>query len=522
VTVRVASLLRLSTKKQAKRQGETEPDIPAQRQAIPEFLAGRAGWTLVKEYVEAGVSAFRTSADDRDILQDAIREAKAGGFDVLLVWKSDRLSRKSEEYPAILAALHRCGVEIWSVVDSRPLSMDTQSDKLLRLIEGWLGESESVNTSIRVSSRMRQLAQQGRWTGSKVPFGYTLVARKDGVGEPLLRGGRPVRDLVPHPTNAPVVREAYRRYAAGDGYLKLAEWLNTTRVQTYTGALWTIQTVQDIITNPLYAGLIMYGRTEAIPGTKRRRSAGEPLLVKGEHEPLVHPELWEQAQQLRQARASVPLRQRSADYTLVGVLRCGACGGPMGGCTRRFRRVSGEAVSYPVYLCINHKASKSCLVTSYIASEVEASFLAAVEALALPGGLRELLELQAAEHQKTVHDQLAVRRQIGERLGEIEGALGRLDRAYLEKGTISDEEYVAKKREYQAEQRTLTAQLHEPTPVAPSRDFEALAVAAREIRANWEYLTPEERKSFALSLSQAYEVRVLVHTGAQVELVPIG
>lgn len=37
-------------------------------------------------------------------------------------------------------------------------------DKFVRFLEGWQAETESKNTSLRVSEAMQQLAKQGKWS----------------------------------------------------------------------------------------------------------------------------------------------------------------------------------------------------------------------------------------------------------------------------------------------------------------------------------------------------------------------
>jgi site-specific DNA recombinase len=111
----VARLMRVSSRKQHKRQADNDIDLPTQRQRIMEFIGSKSDWISKPEleYTEVE-SAFKKGADERDILQDVLRDAANGKFNTLVVFKADRLSRKSEEYPFVLAMLKRHGVEVWS------------------------------------------------------------------------------------------------------------------------------------------------------------------------------------------------------------------------------------------------------------------------------------------------------------------------------------------------------------------------------------------------------------------------
>ncbi len=175
-----------------------------QRNAIRRFVQGHPSWKLVAEYTEEGISAYKNASADRDVLQDVLRDARSRKFTVLLIFKADRLSRQSLEYPVILAKFQEYGIQVYSVADEaggKELKADGQFDKLMRFIEGWQAETESYNTSIRVSEKMRQIAEKGRWTGGKAPYGYRLDPQAP-VHAPLSLDEK----------EAEIVRLMFRRY----------------------------------------------------------------------------------------------------------------------------------------------------------------------------------------------------------------------------------------------------------------------------------------------------------------------
>ncbi|HWI53991.1 MAG TPA: recombinase family protein [Symbiobacteriaceae bacterium] len=81
--INVAAIYRVSTERQVRRTGEET--LPVQRNAVRTFIARQAGWHLVAEYAEEGVSGFKVSAADRDVLQAALQDARAGRWQVLPV-----------------------------------------------------------------------------------------------------------------------------------------------------------------------------------------------------------------------------------------------------------------------------------------------------------------------------------------------------------------------------------------------------------------------------------------------------
>jgi site-specific DNA recombinase len=88
-----------------------------------------------------------------------ITDAKAGKFDVILVHKLERFTRRREDAVTYKALLKRSGVNVVTV--SEPLDPDSP---LAAIVEGMLevvNEWYSVNLSREVARERRQRAQQG-------------------------------------------------------------------------------------------------------------------------------------------------------------------------------------------------------------------------------------------------------------------------------------------------------------------------------------------------------------------------
>lgn len=512
----VAALYRLSTKKQVARKYEDEVDIPSQKKAVEDFLRSRPDWKLVAQYEEKGVSAFKISAADRDVLQDAFRDASAGRWSILVIFKADRLSRRSLEYPGVLATFHGMNVEVWSVADQaggKLLSIDNQMDKLVRFVEGWQAETESVNTRIRTTTRKTQLAQEGRWNGTRVPFGYYAKPQLGPDGQPLVRGGRIVNMLVPN-ENAAIVRSIFHDYIQGQSSITLATRLNNLGVPSPSGKPWRSDTIVYMLQNPFYYGMVPYRYSRRF-----RREGAEPIVVQGTHEPIIDKNLFDRAAAVRQAKATIPLKQRAAVHPLAGILFCGECGGRMGGHVKRRQSKRKGEIADRRYRCLNSQLRGTCSMPSLRAEKVEDAFQEALEReLGNPSRLSDFLRQREQERHALIRDAMVVRKRAEERLAVVEGALRRLDRAYLEAGTMGDDEYVQRKSEYQAERIQLENELAAPLPAAKEKDYSVLAQAARDIRANWPYMSEEGRKTFALSISEAYELKAILHRGPRVDL----
>lgn len=510
---RCAALYRVSTQRQV-RHGQDEDTIPLQRTAIREFLTKyHPDWRLVAEWAEEGVSAYRNSSADRDIVQDVLRAAARKQFEVLLLFKADRLSRRSLEYPVVLAQLKRFGVLAVAVADQiggRELETDGQYDKLVRFIEGWQAETESYNTSIRVSEAMRQKSLRGEWLGGRPPFGFRVTR---------LATGKAALEI--DPDEAATVRRIFDWYLDESlGMTGITKRLNAEGVRTRHRSAWHLNSVRRVLLHPLVCGRMTYGRTRR--GQKantavylNRKDWDEKVLVTGHHPELqiVEPERWDAAfARLRSYNGvgSDHHRGEANAFLLSGLLRCGSCGGPMYGLTTmKRRRADGSPVKRPWYVCNNRRTRGTSVCSgqmSYSKHKVEATVLASALRVLGEAADREHVIARAKEiaAQSLFHSKVRgeeARRRIDEARRIHRAWVSRLDAFFADPGaSLYDEQLLASKAKETGERvAALEAEL-DGLAQAEAQATEQIKELERFLRraSNWwrVFLTaaPEEQK----------------------------
>lgn len=240
----VYCLYRVSTKNQV-----DENDIPMQRLACHEFVSQNPGWFIRREFYERGVSGYKVSANDRDQLQELKACALRKEFDVLLVFLFDRLGRRDDETPFVLRWFYDNGIEVWSVKEGQQV-FDSYVDDLMNYIRFWTAKTESIKIALRVRTRLRQMVEEGKYTGGTNPYGYKLVPS----GE-VNKYGRLLKKMEIEPDEADIVRFIfYKTTVEGVGSQVLANTLNDMGVRTHRNCQFQSNTINRILRNPIYCG----------------------------------------------------------------------------------------------------------------------------------------------------------------------------------------------------------------------------------------------------------------------------
>ena len=296
------AVYRVSTKGQVEKD-----DIPMQKEACRNFAESQ-GWEIVKEFSEKGVSGFKKSAKERDELQKIQQAAMEGKFDILLVFMFDRLGRRDDETPFIVEWFTKQGIEVWSVNEGQQ-RFDTHVDKLMNYIRYWQASGESLKTSVRTRTRLEQLTEEGHYTGGTVAFGYKRVR----LGR-VNKKNQEVCDLVVDEAEAEIVRLIFHKYVyEGYGAQKLSHYLYEQGVVGRNNKNIPNTSIVRMIKNKGYTGYLINGAVETECPQLR----------------IIEPELFEQAQELRQARTCErggTSLGTSSKALLTGLVYCGHCG----------------------------------------------------------------------------------------------------------------------------------------------------------------------------------------------------
>ena len=384
---------------------DVDLSVAAQLRALRDYAKSN-GYSVAREYVDEAESG---RVADRPQFREMIEEGSQpkAPFEVILVWKFSRFTRKREHAVAFKSMLRRKGVRVVSITEHAD---DSPTGKLMEAIIESVDEFYSENLAQEVVRGMREAASRGFFLGSISPFGYKRVKVSDGAKE------RPTLEV--DPATAPVVREIFEKSLRGSGLKEICKELNDRGV-TNRGKRWYKGTLHYVLTNEAYTGTAVWGRTSK--GEKTQ----DPVRVEGAWPSLVSRELFDNVQQAMSERAPKVRRPArvGSRFLLSGLLKCGVCGRP-------YSAQGAKSGQFAYYICgtLFREGAGTCSARYLNAPKLEAFVVEKIrERILTEETIVELVTLVAEEID-------AMAGELSGRLEVIEAELGdvrkRLEKLY--------------------------------------------------------------------------------------------
>jgi DNA invertase Pin-like site-specific DNA recombinase len=165
-------------------------------------MAAQRGFEIVHEYTDR-ISGTKTR---RPGLDDLMRDARRGRFDVVLVWASDRIARSVKHFLEVLDELNRFEIEFISFREQ----IDTGGPlgRAIVVIIAAIAELERNLIIERVRAGMRRARLEGRQIG-RTP----LVIDRDAIRRERCQGRSLRRIAKEHRISTATVQRVLREHA---------------------------------------------------------------------------------------------------------------------------------------------------------------------------------------------------------------------------------------------------------------------------------------------------------------------
>ena len=180
---------------------------------------------------------------------------------------------------------------------------------------------ETIAQNVKMGMLAR--AREGRWNGN-ILLGYNLKEKTDSTNKK-----RKDTELVINESEAKIVNIIFTMYSEGNGYKAIVSYLNKFGYTTKRGNPFSVNSIKDILKNPVYIGKIRYNVLQNWSEKRRRHKNPNPLIVDGIHEPIIDQELWNKVQEIMEASKGKPSRIYDGEFPLTGILKCPVCGSGM-------------------------------------------------------------------------------------------------------------------------------------------------------------------------------------------------
>ena len=146
-------------------------------------VAERAGWEVVEEFVDRGISGAK-GRDQRPAFDRLCKAATKREIDVVMAWSVDRLGRSLQDLVAILNELQASGVDLY--LDRQGVDTTTPGGKALFQMMGVFAEFERAMIQERVHAGLARARKEGKALGrpkvSPKIEKAILEARRQGKG----------------------------------------------------------------------------------------------------------------------------------------------------------------------------------------------------------------------------------------------------------------------------------------------------------------------------------------------------
>ena len=365
---------RISVETERKREADT---IGNQLQLLKDYVSEHSDLTVFDIYSDDDISGTDFIRPEFSRMMNDLRDGK---IDCIIVKDLSRLGRnylESGEYIEMVFPFFRC--RFISVTDRFDTKYQ-QADISVQL-KNMANEMYAKDISRKICSTMRTIQDQGKFAGSRAPYGYRL--------DPADK-----HHLIIDEETAPIVKQLFELLAEGNTVHFVATTMNANGIPSpgrllyergiastdhFKNSKWYMQTVRRILQDEIYLGWMVSGKFRSTyHSTGKKGSQPVPreewIVTKGTHEPIVTEELFNKVQEyfvrMKEEHGQTAVYNSKSKKASIfkGHLRCGECGQAM---FLRNKHSHGKVTAW--YYCALHENYNSsyCVKKSVKKQDVE-------------------------------------------------------------------------------------------------------------------------------------------------------
>lgn len=326
--LRGAGYIRVSDLKQ-----ESNYSIAFQQEKIMAYFREH-GIVLKEEHIFVDTYTGKVWRQRKN-LQNALSAAKRHEFDILGMYKLDRLSREPDDQIILREQFQYYGVKIVTLDPNEHADDDSLAGEIVRRVYAWKAKIERQDIIQRTQDGLEQRVKEGSLLVGRRPlYGYKwqdIIVPGNAGRERFI----PKAYYVIFEEQAVIVVRIFRLAKEGVSLRKIAFQLTQDGIPTPEGkSLWRYQSVRNILTNRSYIGraAAYKTKTQFIPGQGQRtifRPEDEWVEIPGVCPAIIDEETFNSVQkQLVWNKLNSPRNNPAPQENLLrcGMAVCGYCG----------------------------------------------------------------------------------------------------------------------------------------------------------------------------------------------------
>jgi DNA invertase Pin-like site-specific DNA recombinase len=303
--------------------------IETQRNIIENYVTTTPGIRIADSYTDIDTTGTNF---DRPGFRRMLDDAQSGKINCIIVKDISRFGRNAIDGGYYLdKVLPSLGVRFIAVTDQ--YDSDEPENGLLLPLMNIINESYALDIGRKVKAVHQQNIADGRYVGRLAPYGY-MKAPED------------CHQLIPDEDTAPIVRQIFEWTLENISTHEIARRLSAAGIPTPSKnnltkgydkkdmsfmPYWQPRTVKGIITDRVYTGDMVQGKTKTVNGRHTKRDPSEWICVPDTHEPIISRERFEHVQllQLQIFEQAKIIHERINPYTdnlFKGKVFCVRCG----------------------------------------------------------------------------------------------------------------------------------------------------------------------------------------------------
>ncbi|MBS6196140.1 MAG: recombinase family protein [Clostridiales bacterium] len=333
--------------------------------------------SLIEFYIDDGYTGMNFERPD---FLRMLEDISSGRINMVIVKDLSRFGRDyietgryiRKKFPAM-------GIRFMAILDKYDSLTATPSDRNLLLpVKSFVNDNYSRDNSIRTRSHMAIMRKNGLYIGAYVAYGY-------------LKSPEDKRKIIVDEYAAQIVVQIFDWFLSGMVIQEIANKLNDLGIlapaaykrslgiryrnsQPTQSGKWSYVAVERILTNKMYLGYMIQGKTEKVNYKLKKiipKPEAEQDIIEGGVPRIISDSKFSRIQRMRKYDLRVAPGQNTV-YVLSGFLFCGECGKTM------IRRVSNGKSRREYYICSSYNTKKECTRHSVRGEEINQILLTAI------------------------------------------------------------------------------------------------------------------------------------------------